>query len=98
MRRTARIGTRVVAGAAATTPTGNFVCGRDRGRAGVAGLGILGKHSPVPPGKISLDLNYDALAPIGDPEQVEVSRGRTTFYNCHRSAGENHGISDSGGY
>ncbi len=35
----------------------------------------------MPPGKISLDLNYDALAPIGDPEEVEVSGAeRTTFY------------------
>jgi Zn-dependent M28 family amino/carboxypeptidase len=48
---------------------------------GLLGSEYLGKHSPVPPGKISLDLNYDALAPIGDPEEVEVSGAeRTTFY------------------
>jgi Zn-dependent M28 family amino/carboxypeptidase len=35
----------------------------------------------VPAGKIALDLNYDALPPIGDPEEVEVSGAeRTTFY------------------
>jgi Zn-dependent M28 family amino/carboxypeptidase len=48
---------------------------------GLLGSEYLGTHSPVPPGKISLDLNYDALAPIGDPEEVEVSGAeRTTFY------------------
>jgi Zn-dependent M28 family amino/carboxypeptidase len=49
---------------------------------GLLGSEYLGKHSPVPPGRISLDLNYDALAPIGDPEEVEVSGAeRTTFYS-----------------
>jgi Zn-dependent M28 family amino/carboxypeptidase len=48
---------------------------------GLLGSEYLGMHSPVPPGKISLDLNYDALAPIGDPEEVEVSGAeRTTFF------------------
>src|SRR5881392_1110342 len=48
---------------------------------GLLGSEYLGMHSPVPPGKISLDLNYDALAPIGDPEEVEVGGAeRTTFY------------------
>jgi Zn-dependent M28 family amino/carboxypeptidase len=48
---------------------------------GLLGSEYLGTHSPVPPGKISLDLNFDALAPIGDPEEVEVSGAeRTTFY------------------
>lgn len=48
---------------------------------GLLGSEYLGKHSPVPPGKVALDLNYDALAPIGDPEEVEVSGAeRTSFY------------------
>jgi Zn-dependent M28 family amino/carboxypeptidase len=48
---------------------------------GLLGSEYLGKHSPVPPAKISLDLNYDALAPIADPEEVEVTGAeRTTFY------------------
>jgi Zn-dependent M28 family amino/carboxypeptidase len=48
---------------------------------GLLGSEYLGEHSPVPPGKISLDLNYDSLAPIGDPEEVEVTGAeRTTFY------------------
>src|SRR5437763_3133223 len=50
---------------------------------GLLGSEYLGMHSPVPPGKISLDLNYDALAPIGDPEEVEVGGAeRTTFYHA----------------
>ncbi|MEQ1472582.1 MAG: M28 family peptidase [Candidatus Acidiferrum sp.] len=48
---------------------------------GLLGSEYLGKHSPVPAKKITLDLNYDGLAPIGDPEEVEVSGAeRTTFY------------------
>lgn len=48
---------------------------------GLLGSEYLGKHSPVPGKKITLDLNYDGLAPIGDPEEVEVSGAeRTTFY------------------
>ena len=48
---------------------------------GLIGSEYLGTHSPVSPGKISVDLNYDALAPIGDPEEVQVSGAeRTTFY------------------
>src|SRR6266446_7443730 len=39
---------------------------------GLLGSEYLGKHSPIPPSKITLDLNYDALAPLGDPEEVEV--------------------------
>src|SRR5208283_1733837 len=48
---------------------------------GLLGSEYLGKHPPIPASKISLDLNYDALAPIGDPEEVEVAGAeRTTFY------------------
>src|ERR1700693_1020819 len=48
---------------------------------GLLGSEFLGKHSASPVGKVTLDLNYDAVAPIGDPEEVEVSGAeRTTFY------------------
>ena len=48
---------------------------------GLLGSEYLGKHAPVPAGKITLDLNYDAVAPIGDPEEVEIGGAeRTTFY------------------
>ena len=59
---------------------------------GLLGSEFLGKHPPIPTGKISLDLNFDALPPIGVPEEVEVSGAeRTTFYptveNIAKSSG-----------
>jgi TonB family protein len=60
---------------------------------GLLGSEYLGKHSPVPPGKVTLDLNYDALAPIGDPEEVEVSGAeRTTFYPVVESVAKVFGL------
>jgi Zn-dependent M28 family amino/carboxypeptidase len=48
---------------------------------GLLGSEYLGKHPPVPAGKIALDLNYDDIPPLGAPEEVEVSGAeRTTFY------------------
>src|SRR5258707_11153225 len=51
------------------------------GEQGLLGSEYLGKHSPVPPGKIMVDLNFDDVPPLGTPEEVEVSGAeRTTFY------------------
>jgi Zn-dependent M28 family amino/carboxypeptidase len=48
---------------------------------GLLGSEYLGKHSPIPPGKIIVDLNFDDVPPLGTPEEVEVSGAeRTTFY------------------
>jgi Zn-dependent M28 family amino/carboxypeptidase len=48
---------------------------------GLLGSEYLGKHPPLPAGKISLDLNFDDIPPLGAPEEVEVSGSeRTTFY------------------
>ncbi len=48
---------------------------------GLLGSEYLGKHPPIPTGKISVDLNYDDIPPLGSPEEVEVSGSdRTTFY------------------
>src|SRR5438270_1127134 len=48
---------------------------------GLLGSEYLGKHPPVAAGKITLDLNYDDVKPLGAPEEVEVSGAeRTTFY------------------
>ncbi|MGO9084194.1 MAG: M28 family peptidase [Candidatus Sulfotelmatobacter sp.] len=48
---------------------------------GLLGSEYLGKHPPIPPSKITLDLNYDDVKPLGAPEEVEVSGAeRTTFY------------------
>ena len=48
---------------------------------GLLGSEFFGKHPPILAGKISLDLNFDALPPIGIPEEVEVTGAeRTTVY------------------
>ena len=48
---------------------------------GLLGSEYLGKHPPFSAGKITLDLNYDDLPPLGSPEEVEVSGAeRTTFF------------------
>jgi Zn-dependent M28 family amino/carboxypeptidase len=48
---------------------------------GLLGSEYFGKHPTIPAARISLDLNFDALAPLGEPEEVEVSGAeRTTFY------------------
>ena len=48
---------------------------------GLLGSEYLGQHPPIARERISLDLNFDALDPIGIPEEVEVSGSeRTSFY------------------
>ncbi|HEY6304495.1 MAG TPA: M28 family metallopeptidase [Terriglobales bacterium] len=48
---------------------------------GLLGSEYLGKHPPISAGKISLDLNYDDVMPLGAPEEVQVSGAeRTNFY------------------
>jgi Zn-dependent M28 family amino/carboxypeptidase len=48
---------------------------------GLLGSEYLAKHPPIPASRISLDLNYDDVPPLGAPEEVEVSGAeRTTFY------------------
>ncbi len=50
---------------------------------GLLGSEYLGKHPPIPAGKITLNLNFDDLPPLGAPEEVEVSGAeRTTFYSA----------------
>jgi Zn-dependent M28 family amino/carboxypeptidase len=47
---------------------------------GLLGSEYLGQHPPVPAGKIAVDLNYDDIPPLGEPEEAEVSGSeRTTF-------------------
>ena len=45
---------------------------------GLLGSKYLGQHPPVPARDISLDLNYDDVQPIGDPEQVVVTGAERT--------------------
>jgi Zn-dependent M28 family amino/carboxypeptidase len=48
---------------------------------GLLGSNYLGKHLPLPAAKIALDLNYDAILPMGMPESVNVTGAeRTSFY------------------
>jgi Zn-dependent M28 family amino/carboxypeptidase len=48
---------------------------------GLLGSQYLGEHPPISAGKISLDLNFDDIPPLGEPEEVEVSGAeRTNFY------------------
>jgi Zn-dependent M28 family amino/carboxypeptidase len=59
---------------------------------GLLGSEYLGKHPPVPAGRISLDLNFDDIDPIGKPEEVEVSGAeRTTFYPVVRATAKEFG-------
>jgi Zn-dependent M28 family amino/carboxypeptidase len=49
---------------------------------GLLGSNYLGKHLPVPAAKIALDLNYDAILPMGMPQSVNVTGAeRTSFYS-----------------
>ncbi len=60
---------------------------------GLLGSEYFGKHPPIPASKISLDLNYDALAPIGDPEEVGVGGAeRTTFYPEVEKLAQDYGL------
>lgn len=60
---------------------------------GLLGSEYFGKHPTVPASKISLDLNYDALAPLGDPEEVEVAGAeRTTFYPTVEKIAKDYGL------
>jgi Zn-dependent M28 family amino/carboxypeptidase len=48
---------------------------------GLLGSQYLGRHLPIPAQDIALDLNFDAVPPIGVPESVNVTGAeRTTFF------------------
>ena len=48
---------------------------------GLLGSNFLGKHLPIPAAKLALDLNFDAILPIGMPQSVTVTGAeRTSFY------------------
>jgi Zn-dependent M28 family amino/carboxypeptidase len=57
---------------------------------GLLGSEYLGKHTPITAGKMSLDLNYDDVRPLGAPEEVQVAGAeRTNFYpTVQATAGE----------
>jgi Zn-dependent M28 family amino/carboxypeptidase len=48
---------------------------------GLRGSEYLGLHPPVPANHIALDLNFDDIPPLGEPEETEISGSeRTDFY------------------
>jgi Zn-dependent M28 family amino/carboxypeptidase len=48
---------------------------------GLLGSKYLGQHPPVPAKNISLDLNYDDIEPLGEPQQLVVTGAeRTSVY------------------
>jgi Zn-dependent M28 family amino/carboxypeptidase len=48
---------------------------------GLLGSKYLGQHPPLPAKNISLDLNYDDIQPLGEPQQLVVSGAeRTSVY------------------
>ena len=48
---------------------------------GLLGSKYLGQHPPIPAQNISLDLNYDDIQPIGEPQQLVVTGAeRTSAY------------------
>jgi Zn-dependent M28 family amino/carboxypeptidase len=48
---------------------------------GLLGSKYLGQHLPIPAAHIALDLNFDAIKPIGSPESVNVAGAeRTSFF------------------
>jgi len=46
---------------------------------GMLGSKYLGQHLPIPAPQIALDLNFDAVPPIGMPEAVNVTAGAFGF-------------------
>jgi Zn-dependent M28 family amino/carboxypeptidase len=72
---------RVYAGAAEKPRRSIYFVSVTAEEQGLLGSEYLGKHPPIPAGKISLDLNYDDVRPQGAAEEVQVSGAeRTTFY------------------
>ena len=48
---------------------------------GLLGSEYLGRHLPIPAARIGLDLNFDAVPPIGMPESISVTGAeRTTLF------------------
>ncbi|HKE30206.1 MAG TPA: M28 family metallopeptidase [Candidatus Angelobacter sp.] len=61
---------------------------------GLLGSKYLGQHPPIPARNISLDLNYDDVQPLGEPQQVVVSGAeRTTTYPLVRKVAKDFELS-----
>jgi Zn-dependent M28 family amino/carboxypeptidase len=60
---------------------------------GLRGSEYLGQHPPVAAGKIALNLNFDSIAPLGEPEEV-VAMGaeRADFYPSVQATAKSFGM------
>jgi Zn-dependent M28 family amino/carboxypeptidase len=73
---------------------------------GLLGSEYLGQHPPMPDGDISLNLNFDSIAPLGIPKEVSASGyERTTFSPIFEKTAADFGLAiqppahpESGGY
>lgn len=73
---------------------------------GLLGSKYLGEHPPVPVGKISLNLNYDSIPPLGIPKETTASGyDRTNFAPVFNKTAADFGMKvlqpthpESGGY
>jgi Zn-dependent M28 family amino/carboxypeptidase len=84
---------RVWAGAPVAPPRSILFASVTAEEQGLLGSEYLGKHSPIPPGKISIDLNFDDVPPLGTPEEVEVTGAeRTTFYPVVKATARDFGL------
>jgi Zn-dependent M28 family amino/carboxypeptidase len=69
------------AGSAARAPFPVLFAAVTAEEKGLLGSNYLGKHLPIPAAAIALDLNFDAILPIGMPQSVSVTGAeRTSFY------------------
>jgi len=60
---------------------------------GLLGSEYLGQHPPIPAGRIALDINFDAIPPIGVPEEVNVNGAqRTNFYPTVQATAKRFGL------
>ena len=60
---------------------------------GLLGSKYLGQHPPVPAKNISLNLNYDDIQPLGEPQQLVVSGAeRTSVYPLVQKVAKDFGL------
>ena len=60
---------------------------------GLLGSKYLGQHPPIPAKNISLDLNYDDIQPLGEPQQLVVTGAeRTSVYPLVESVAKQFGL------